>query len=108
MYLLREDMFHEWAWENGATEIICLSNNVETIYNNLYKRIKDYESRGYIIEPKIDNVGLLKQIKDIIMQKVVKGIEDCGVYIDIYTSQEDFENGKNMATLTVTHHKVEK
>ena len=25
VYVLREDMYNEWSWENGATDIICLS-----------------------------------------------------------------------------------
>lgn len=37
MYLLREDMYNEWSWENGATDIICLSNNTEIIEKKLQK-----------------------------------------------------------------------
>ena len=39
MYLLREDMYNEWSWDNGATDIICLSNNAEIIEKNYKKKI---------------------------------------------------------------------
>lgn len=99
MYVLREDMYHEWSWENGACEIICLSNNAETIYNELHKRIKEHEGYGRILEQYRDNVGLLKQIKDI------KGTPS-GVYVDVYDSQDEYDDGKNMATLVVEYFKV--
>ena len=28
IYILREDMYHEWSWENGATNLICVSHNI--------------------------------------------------------------------------------
>lgn len=99
MYLLREDMYHEWSWENGATDIVCLSNNAETIHNALNEILNEYKNRDCIIEQYRDDVDLLKQIKNI------KGT-NCGVYIDIYEDENDYDNGKNMSTIVVSYEKV--
>lgn len=100
MYLLREDMYNEWSWENGATDIICLSNNAETIEKELKERLDEYKNRNYIIEFYRDDTTLLEQIKRI----KNKGIS--AVYIDIYENQEDYDNGRNMATFVVSDEKI--
>ena len=97
MYLLREDMYNEWSWENGATEIICLSNNINVIFNKLKDEIKEHKNNDRIVEiydyeNDEDIINALKEKKDI--------------YIDIYEDSEDYDNGKNMATLTITYEEV--
>lgn len=37
IYVLREDMYNEWAWENGATNLISVSYNLDTILKDLKK-----------------------------------------------------------------------
>ena len=37
VYILREDMYHEWAWENGADTIISVSHKLYHILNDLSK-----------------------------------------------------------------------
>ena len=100
MYLLREDMFNECANENGYTDIICLSNNAKTIEKELQEILDDYKTRNYIIEFYRDDETLLKQIERI------KDKGTSAVYIDIYETENDYDNGKNMATLVVSHHKI--
>ena len=100
MYLLREEMYNEWSWENGATDIICLSNNAETIEKELQERLDEYKNRNYIIEFYRDDTTLLEQIKRI------KGKGTSAVYIDIYENQEDYDNGRNMATFVVSDEKI--
>ena len=100
MYLLREDMYNEWSWENGATDIICLSNNAEIIEKKLQEKLDEYKSRDYIIEFYRDDTTLLEQIKRI------KGKGTSAVYIDIYVDEYDYANGKNMATFVVSDEKI--
>ena len=101
MYLLREDMYNEWSWENGATDIICLSKNYKTIMEHLEQVLESYSKDNRIIEQYKDNISLEEQVKRLANNN------DSGVYIDIYENEEDFNNGKNMATLVVSYEKVE-
>lgn len=101
MYLFREDMYNEWSWENGATDIICLSKNYKTIIEHLEQVLESYKKDNRIIEQYRDNISLEEQIK-----RLAKN-NDSGVYIDIYENEEDYSNGKNMATLVITYERVE-
>lgn len=100
MYLLREDMYNEWSFENGATDIIMLSNNAKTIEKELQERLDEYKTKNYIIEFYRDDTTLLKQIERI------KDKGTSAVYIDIYENENDYDNGKNMATYVVSYHKI--
>lgn len=95
MYLLRKDMFHEWSWENGATDIICLSNNIDTILDKFEEYVNEYLKQNRYIETYI-----ITELKEQLKEKK-------NVYLDIYENEEDFDNGKNMATLTITWEEVE-
>ena len=48
MYLFREDMYNEWSWENGATDIICLSKNFKTIMKHLEQVLESYSKDNRI------------------------------------------------------------
>ena len=98
MYLLREDMYNEWAWENGATDIICLSNNINTIQNKLQEKLDEYINRDYIIEVYDDKKELSELTKQI--------DNKTSLYIDIYESQYDYDNGKNMSTFVISYEKI--
>lgn len=102
VYVLREDMYNEWSWENGATDIICLSKNYKTIMNYVNDELDIQRGHDRIIEQYKDNISLEEQIKGLADNN------DSGVYIDIYENEEDYSNGKNMATLVVSYEKVEK
>ena len=95
MYLFREDMYNEWSWENGATDIICLSNNINTILNMFEDKVEEYLKENRFIETYI-----ITEIEEKLKNKE-------NVYLDIYENEEDFNNGKNMATLVVSYEKVE-
>lgn len=101
MYLFREDMYNEWSWENGATDIICLSKNYKTIMEHLEQVLENYKKDNRIIEQYRDNISLEEQVKRLANNN------DSGVYIDIYENEEDYSNGKNMATLVVSYERVE-
>lgn len=101
MYLFREDMYNEWSWENGATDIICLSKSYKTIMKHLEQVLESYSKDNRIIEQYRDNISLEEQVKRLANN------DDNGVYIDIYENEEDYSNGKNMATLVVSYERVE-
>ena len=77
MYLFREDMYNEWSWENGATDIICLSKNYKTIMEHLEQVLENYKKDNRIIEQYRDNISLEEQVKRLANNN------DSGVYIDI-------------------------
>lgn len=101
MYLFREDMYNEWSWENGATDIIVLSKNYETIMKYLNDELDRQKGHNRIIEQYRDDISLEEQVKRLAIHN------DYGVYIDIYESDEDYNNGKNMATYCITYERVE-
>ena len=93
-------MYNEWSWENGATDIICLSKNYKTIMEFLNDNIDIHKGHNRIIEQYRDNTSLEEQVKKLASNN------DSGVYIDIYENEEDYNNGKNMATLVITYERV--
>ena len=72
MYLLREDMYNEWSWENGATDIICLSKNINTILNMFENKVEEYLKENRLIETYI-----ITEIEEKLKNKE-------NVYLDIY------------------------
>ena len=101
MYLLREDMYNEWSWENGATDIICLTNNYKTIMKHLGHILEEYKKDNRTIEQYRDDISLEEQVKRLASNN------DYGVCIDIYETEQDYDNGKNNATLVISYLKVE-
>lgn len=100
MYLLREDMYNEWSWENGATDIIVLSKNYKTIMKYLNEELNRQKEQNRIIEQYRDEIPLEEQVKRLASNY------DSGVYIGVYETEQDYDNGKNNATYVISYEKV--
>lgn len=105
VYVLREDMYNEWAWENGATNLISVSHNLDTILKDLRKYLimEKEESEERILGCDIENQNV-----DSIMQNVEFELSRASVSsVDIYVNEEDYDNGKESGVLIIEKMRVE-
>lgn len=103
VYVLREDMYHEWAWENGATNLIAVSDCIDTIINYL---------RTYLnMELSEDDERILDYPNAIIDDIITGAINDLennhNVYIDVYIDEENYDNGRNHGAFVIEKREVE-
>lgn len=104
VYILREDMYHEWAWENGATNLISVSHNLDTILEDLKKYLimEKEEDEERVIGYDIENQDI-----DSIMQNVEFELSRANVSsIAIYVNEEDYNNGKESGVLIIEKMRV--
>lgn len=102
VYVLREDMYHEWLWENGATNLIMVSDNIETITCELRKYLN--------MELEEDNERIL-QDKDMSIDDIIDNaramLEDGHVaYVDVYINDYNYNNGCNHGTFVIERMEV--
>lgn len=96
IYILREDFYLEWAWECGATNLICVSYDKETILKELEKVLKyELSEDNEIIFNNHDNItDTIKNIS-----------EDFDLHnefsVDVYTNENNYENGMNYGTFII-------
>lgn len=97
IYVLREDMYNEWAWECGATTLISTSYNLSTILKELRKYMIFEKVDKRIIGDDIENQDFDSIIQDVKTQLVTT---DC-VSVNIYVDKEDYDNGKESGVLVI-------
>lgn len=92
VYILGCEMYGDLAYENGAFDIIMLSKD----YNKCLERLKDclnddVNDYDFIIEDGISVDDFIKENEEKIKEKE-------NIYVDIYSSIEDYNCGCNSAT----------
>ena len=105
VYILREDMYNEWAWENGATNLISVSHNLDTILKDLRKHLvmEKEEDKERILGDDIENQDI-----DNIIQNVKFELSRASVSsVVIYVNEEDYDNGKESGVLIIEEMRVE-
>ena len=95
LYILRIDNYGEWAWENGACNIIGVYDNEEMAINELRKNLKMEVEQGYIID---NNVSIDEAIQNI--------SAETHKYIDIYCSKGGYDAGNNLGTYVIEKRKL--
>ena len=104
IYVLRLDLYNEWAWENGATNLICISYNIDTIVDKL-KKYCNYEleedNRRIIDDIGADIDILIETKKELLLQGY-----NC-INISVYENEDDFDNGKDNGVFVVEKIKIE-
>lgn len=95
VYILVCEMYGELAYESGAFDIIMLSKD----YDKCLERLKeclgdDVNDYDFIIEDGISIDNFIKENEERIKEKE-------NIYVDIYSSMEDYENGCNSATYSI-------
>lgn len=104
VYILREDMYHEWAWENGATNLISVSHNLDTILEDMKKHLimEKEEDKERVIGYDIENQDI-----DSIMQNVEFELSRGNISsVAIYVNKEDYDNGKESGVLVIEEMRV--
>lgn len=99
IYVLREDMYHEWAWENGATNLISSSYNLDTILKDLkrYLIMEKNEDEERIIGDDINNQNI-----DNITYHAHETLVNSSIYsVNVYTSKGNYSNGRESGCLVI-------
>lgn len=105
VYVLRQDLYNEWAWENGATNLICVSKDIDFIVEKLKKYCQ------YEIDSDIDNRVL--EEPHITLNKLIERIKtdlEKGSTIEkvsVYESLMDYENGKDNGVFVIEQREIE-
>lgn len=92
LYVLYLEMYHEWANECGACDLIGVFDTKEQAVKELIKCINNEFKDGHYVDY-VDYVydGL----------KAYKNNEENDFYVDIYEDKIDFDNGHNMGTFVI-------
>lgn len=105
IYIVREDMYGEWAWECGACELLGASESKNTAIQ-IFKR-------AILNEASINDGDNIFDMDDLVygeninnyIEEYIKEISDKlnngSVYLDIYISKHDYDNGNNSGTLVI-------
>ena len=106
VFILREDMYHEWSWENGATNLIFVSHNVYEVVNKLreYLQMELLEDENRILENIYGKTDIDEIITDTI-DMFCKNAQSVGV--DVYTNKDNHDNGVNFGTFVIEKMEVE-
>lgn len=89
LYVLRLDMYHEWALECGACELIG-------VYDDKSKAVKDLK---HFINAEIKDGRRVDFLHDDI--DMFENNDENSYYVDIYEDDIDYDNGKNMGTFVI-------
>lgn len=87
VYVLYLEMYHEWACENGACDLIGVYSSKEKVLDRLKELLHGEQDNGYIIG-----------IYDKTINDYINGIKENGsistpIYIDIYQNLQSYNSG---------------
>lgn len=90
LYVLRIDNYKEWAWENGACDLIGVYDTKEQAFAELQKYIHiDINEDRYLEFDEKD------------MDDYKNNETRVNFYVDIYESEYDKEQGNNLGTYVI-------
>lgn len=88
IYILRLDMYHEWAWENGSCDLIGVYTDIDKLLNKLEGLLTEEENQEHILDLDVNIETYIKFLHDRL---------SCSnfdkEYINIYDTQNDYDNG---------------
>ena len=89
VYVLYLEMYHEWACENGACDLIGVYSSKEKVLDRLKELLLEEQNEGHVIG-----------IYDSIINKYLDGIKNnkdinSPIYIDIYQNLQSYDSGFN-------------
>ena len=100
VYVLYLEMYHEWACENGACDLIGVYSSKEKVLDRLKELLLEEQNEGHVIG-----------IYDSIMNKYLDGIKNnkdinSPIYIDIYQNLQSYDSGFNEGCYVIRKEKV--
>lgn len=106
IYILREDMYHEWSWENGATNLIYVSHNMYEVVDRLkqYMKMELMEDSERVLENVYGKHDIDEIVKDTIDIFCKNGQF---ASVDVYINEDDYQSGKNSGTFVIEKMEVE-
>ena len=90
LYVLRIDNYKEWAWENGACNLLGIYDTKEQAFKELDKYMSIDIKEDRILDYDFKDSAEYKNNNDRIC-----------FYVDIYESEFDKEQGNNLGTYVI-------
>lgn len=106
VYIVREDMYGEWAWECGSTTLLGVAKSVGNALEIFRKQLVNEARCGdddWLFELN-DLVVLGKEVDDHIskyLDDIRDRVENETIYLDIYTNELNYDNGENSGTIVI-------
>lgn len=98
VYVLYLEMYRDWAYENGACDMIGVYDDIDIALNRLYDLLKteEYDNRILGLYDDVDTyISDLKKLSRDSRTHIDR------YFIDVYDSQEDYDNGFNLGTYVI-------
>ena len=89
LYVLRLDMYHEWALDCGACDLIGVFDDKQRAVEELRKCLNNEIKDGRRVD--FDEEEL----------NAFENNDETHIYIGIYEDDYDYDNGKEMGTLVI-------
>ena len=98
IYILREDLYNEWAWENGATNLIVATYDINIVVDKL----KTY----CLWELDEDNDRIIEDVDlplDSVIERVKTNLEKGSNIekVSVYENMKDWGNGVDNAVFVI-------
>mgnify|MGYP001625081785 FL=1 len=91
VYVLTLEMYNEWAWENGACDVIGVYDDLSILEKDLKAYLSSDIEAGYIL----NNHDSIDELLDF------NNEDNYYNGVDVYTSEENYQNGYNNGTYCV-------
>lgn len=91
VYVLTLEMYNEWAWENGACDVIGVYDDLSILEKDLKAYLSLDIEAGYIL----NNHASIDELFD------WDNEDNYYNSVDVYTSEENYQNGYNNGTYCV-------
>lgn len=100
VYVLYLEMYHEWACENGACDLIGVYSSKEKVLDRLKELLLEEQNEGHVIG-----------IYDSTINKYLDGIKNnkdinSPIYIDIYQNLQSYDSGFNEGCYVIRKEKI--
>lgn len=100
VYVLYLEMYHDWACENGACDLIGVYSSKEKVLDRLKDLLLEEQNEGHVIG-----------IYDSTINKYLDGIKNnkdinSPIYIDIYQNLQSYDSGFNEGCYVIRKEKV--
>lgn len=89
LYVLRLDMYYEWAIDCGACDLIGVYDDKSKAVEELEKYINAEIKDGRRVDFLHDDIDMFENN------------DENSYYVDIYEDDIDYDNGKNMGTFVI-------
>lgn len=90
LYVLRLDNYKEWAWENGACDLLGVFDCKERAFNELQRYLSIDKNEDRIVDFNKED-----------WNEYINSNNRINFYVDVYESEYNKEQGDNLGTYVI-------